>query len=271
VTDGLFETATDREAMERAAAAAAPVAVERADLAMVNTLEPVLREPMYRLLSSLADNKYVLGRRYAEWCTGAPMLESAVAAAAMAQDELGHARSFYPVLRGFESSSVNMEEKGWQTRPTSAMRCLDQRFGGWVDFVATNVVVDSALSTLLASATESAYEPLRQRARKIVQEEAAHWVHGNGWLRRLAREGGEPDLQRALTDVWDDAFTWFGQADDPTLAPLVSAGLLAEGPNALRGRLTARLSPVLDQAGLSSLVQRPLPWERWDPTARRLG
>ena len=73
---------------------------------------------MFALLSSLADNKYVLGRRYAEWCTGAPMLESAVAAAAMAQDELGHARSFYPLLRGFPAGRdlVPMEEKGWQQR-----------------------------------------------------------------------------------------------------------------------------------------------------------
>ena len=100
-TPGLFETAADPDALDRAVAAAAPVAVERADLAMVNALDPSLREPVFGLLSSLADNKYMLGRRYAEWCTGAPMLESAVAAAAMAQDELGHARSFYPLLRGF--------------------------------------------------------------------------------------------------------------------------------------------------------------------------
>ena len=84
-----------------------------------------LREPMFALLRSLADNKYVLGRRYAEWCTGAPMLESAVAAAAMAQDELGHARSFYPLLRGFPNGKnvTQMEDKGWQQRSTSAMAC----------------------------------------------------------------------------------------------------------------------------------------------------
>lgn len=268
MNDKLFEAAADAEATAKAVTAAAPSAVERVE---VDALPSELRPAMCGLLSTLADNKYLLGRRYAEWCTGAPMLESAVAAAAMAQDELGHARSFYPVLRGFQPSTVNMEHKGWQTRPTSAMRCLDERFGGWVDFVAANVVVDTALTTLLASATESAYEPLRQRARKIVQEEAAHWVHGNGWLRRLAREGGQAGLERALGHVWDDALTWFGQPDDPTLAPLVSAGLLAEGPDALRARLTAKLSPVLDQAGLGSLVQRSLPWDRWDPVARRLG
>src|SRR5437763_7636075 len=127
---GVFETASDQEAVERAAQAAAPVT---ATVETIGAMEPGVRAALYRLLSSLADNKYLLGRRYAEWCTGAPMLESAVAAAAMAQDELGHARSFYPLLRGFSSGRdiPQMEDKGWQQRPTSAMRCLDARFGAW--------------------------------------------------------------------------------------------------------------------------------------------
>ena len=54
---------------------------------------------MASLVSSLADNKAALGRRYGEWAISAPTLESAVAAAAMAQDELGHSRSTYPVLK----------------------------------------------------------------------------------------------------------------------------------------------------------------------------
>ena len=50
---------------------------------------------MISLVGSLADNKSALGRRYGEWAVSAPTIESAVAAAAMAQDELGHARSIY--------------------------------------------------------------------------------------------------------------------------------------------------------------------------------
>jgi len=269
VTDGLFETATDREAMERAAAAAAPVAIER-DQSMVHTLAPAVREPMYALLSSLADNKYVLGRRYAEWCTGAPMLESAVAAAAMAQDELGHARSFYPLLRGFLQpggrDTTQMEEKGWQQRPTSAMRCLDQPFATWADFIAANLLLDAALTTLLVAAVDSSYEPLRQRARKIEQEESAHAVHAASWLRRIGRSA-EPHLAAC----WDDAFTWFGQPDDAVLEPLSVAGVLSAGPEALRRSLRARLEPVLDEVGLAQpLLARELPWDRWDAAARRL-
>jgi len=52
---------------------------------------------LFAVLSSLADNKQAIGRRYAYWCNGAPALEAAVAAAAMTQDELGHARTLYPL------------------------------------------------------------------------------------------------------------------------------------------------------------------------------
>ena len=103
VSSGVFESPTDREAMEQAARSVTAT-IEQVDT--VDGMDPATRAALYGLLSSLADNKYVLGRRYAEWCTGAPMLESAVAAAAMAQDELGHARSFYPLLRSFPESTA---------------------------------------------------------------------------------------------------------------------------------------------------------------------
>ena len=243
---GLFQAATDQEALERAAAAAAPTAVERADLGMVHTLESSLVEPMYALLTSLADNKYMLGRRYAEWCTGAPMLESAVAAAAMAQDELGHARSFYPLLRSFpfDPGNVAMEEKGWQKRQTSPMPCLATPFETWTDFIAANLVVDTAMTVLLSSAVDSPYEPLRQRARKIRQEEVGHWVHATGWVRRLDHAA----LAAATDRVSPDAYAWLGREDDSVVAALASAGLLADGPDALRTKLGLRVVGSLDHS-----------------------
>jgi phenylacetate-CoA oxygenase PaaI subunit len=216
----------------------------------------------------VADNKYLLGRRYAEWCTGAPKLESAVAAAAMAQDELGHARSFYPVLRGFGSAdAATMEEKGWQERSTDAVAYLDRGFEHWSDFIAANVVLDTAFTTLFEAAVDSKYEPLRQRARKIVQEESAHWVHGSGWLRRLIEQA---TMRPSLEAVWDHALIWFGQDDDAVLAPLTAAGLLSASPDALRERLTTRLRPLLEETGTAALLKRRLPWRHWDAGRRRL-
>src|SRR5258706_2241048 len=92
---------------------------------------------VFALIARLADNKYFLGRRYAEWCSSAPTLESSVAAAAMAQDELGHARALYPVLRALAP------EAGPEIDPETRHRFhnpafLDDSFGGWQEFVAAN-------------------------------------------------------------------------------------------------------------------------------------
>src|ERR1700747_1568300 len=98
-------------------------------------LSPAAREAVYGLLARLADNKNFLGKHYAEWCAGAPTLESAVAAAAMAQDELGHARALYPLLRTLDPSAG--DENAPETRSRFVnVAALDQPFAGWEDFVA---------------------------------------------------------------------------------------------------------------------------------------
>src|SRR5690242_6961554 len=94
---------------------------------------PTGREAVFGLIARLADNKYLLGRRYAEWCSSAPTLESSVAAAAMAQDELGHARALYPLLRSLASEAS--PELDPETRAHfHNLSCLDRPFSGWPDF-----------------------------------------------------------------------------------------------------------------------------------------
>ncbi|MEA2254994.1 MAG: hypothetical protein QOG35_1039, partial [Solirubrobacteraceae bacterium] len=123
---------------------------------------------MASLVASLADNKAALGHRYGEWAVSAPTLESAVAAAAMAQDELGHARSTYPVIKQLDPDGG--EEHGGDRR----LALLDGELPDWSAFVAANLVVDGVLSTFVAACRDSSIEPLAQRARKILQEEGSH-------------------------------------------------------------------------------------------------
>lgn len=267
-------TEVENEAQRLALQAVAAASQDRPDLAMAHTLAPEIRPLVYTLIRSLADNKLMLARRYAEWCTGSPQLESSVAAASMTQDELGHARSFYPLLRGFPEGSAEqaraMEERGWQTHPTSAIAGMDATFDSWSGFVAANFLVDSAFTTFFEAAIGSPYEPLGQRARKIVQEEQPHWIHAEGWLRRLADSGNRALLERNLHDLWPHAATWFGLPDDAVLAGLQRGGIIAAGPGDLRERLRERLTPALQSAGLQDVLQDDLPWPRWNPAARRL-
>src|SRR2546421_10626892 len=92
---------------------------------------------MISLIGSLADTKAALGRRYGEWAVSAPTIESAVAAAAMAQDELGHARSTYPVLAKL---GVARHEDGLDAGHPMAV--IAHELPDWASFIAANLVVD---------------------------------------------------------------------------------------------------------------------------------
>jgi phenylacetate-CoA oxygenase PaaI subunit len=201
------------------------------------------------LVAALADNKYFLGRRYAEWCSSAPSLESAVAAAAMAQDEIGHARSLYPMLEDLAGASD-------QTQPETrthflTVPSLREHFQSWTDFVAANFLFDTALSVLLEAATDSSLGGLAQRARRMIEEERLHWLHGEGWTRRLSQEG--PTVRQALSQSFArislDALQWFDVAADQ----LVAQGTLSAGSADLRERYRARVNPILEGANLALL------------------
>lgn len=248
----------------------------------------VNNEALFAVLSSLADNKQAIGRRYAYWCNGAPALEAAVAAAAMTQDELGHARTLYPLLEDFLQAETDPAQVEPMTRTLRYhLAVLDKDFAGWCDFVATNFLVDAALTTFFAAAHNSSYEPLRTRARKIVQEEQIHQVHAQGWMRRLASTGGavRKTLQASLARFWDETLCWFGPPDDAAMLRLLSEGIIDADPDELRVRLLASIMPVLNDQAIvvptrfNTEVQRweltePLPWStserHWDAAARRL-
>ncbi len=202
-----------------------------------------------RLVAALADNKCSLGRRYAEWCTGAPALESAVAAASMAQDEIGHARSLYPLLAELSSES-DQSEPETRTRFTN-VAFLNQPFEEWTDFVAANFVFDTAVTILLEGACDSTLTSLAQRARRMVEEERLHWLHGEGWLRRLARERGElrRHLQASIDRAVPGSLSIFAVAEDA----LVEEKILTQGEQTMNARFRERIGPVLRAADLNPL------------------
>lgn len=240
---------------------------------------------LFAVLSSLADNKLAIGRRYAYWCNGAPALEAAVAAAAMTQDELGHARTLYPLLADFIQAADDPSQVEPMTRTLHySLAFLDQDFQGWSDFVATNFLFDTALTTFFEAAQNSTYDPLRQRARKIVQEERVHSMHAEGWVRRLARAGGavRATLLSSLTRLWDETLCWFGPQDDPTMERLYGEGIIDATPDELRSRFLQTVMPILrsvdiempvsfDSARKRWLPAQALPWQGWNAIARRLG
>jgi len=199
---------------------------------------------MVTLISSYADNKGALGRRYGEWAVSGPTVEAAVAAAAMAQDELGHARSTYPVLAKLGHARA---EDGLDT--SHALPMLRDELPDWASMIAANLVIDGILTTWIASARDSSIEPLAQRARKILQEEGAHKVHAESWAKRICRSADRDLLLQRIGEAWEQAADWPGPDDDPGYAEAVAAGMLACGPDELRRQVRDWLTALLAREG----------------------
>jgi 1,2-phenylacetyl-CoA epoxidase catalytic subunit len=221
---------------------------------------------MISLIGSLADNKSALGRRYGEWAVSAPTIESAVAAAAMAQDELGHARSTYPVLAKL---GVQRSDEGLDAGNPLAV--IGAALPDWASVIAANLVVDGILTTWVASARDSSIEPLAQRARKILQEEGAHRVHAEAWLKRLCATGGADRdlLLRRIEEMWNAASRWPGPDDHPGYRAAVGEGMVGEGPERIRTRVRDWLVARVDAAGAQVPLADPADWSDWDERTRR--
>ncbi len=221
---------------------------------------------MVSLIGSLADNKSALGRRYGEWAVSAPTIESAVAAAAMAQDELGHARSTYPVLAKL---GVERTDEGLDTG--HPLGVIAAELPDWASVIAANLVVDGILTTWVASARDSSLEPLAQRARKILQEEGAHRVHAEAWLKRICATGGADRelLLVRIAEMWVQAARWPGPADHPGYRAAISHDMVSEGPEEIRARVRDWLTGRLGAAGAQVALADPEDWSDWDERTRR--
>jgi phenylacetate-CoA oxygenase PaaI subunit len=219
---------------------------------------------MRSLIGSLADNKAALGRRYGEWAVSAPTLESAVAAAAMAQDELGHARSTYPVLKQLGAADPEIDAG-------RRLPILDAELPDWTTFIAVNLVADGVLTAFVEASTDSALEPLAQRARKILQEEGSHRVHAEAWAKRLCRSGEveRTALVSRLESTWAHAGRWLGPGDDPGYAAALEHGMVREDPAAQRARMRTWLAALLRAEGVAISLDDPVDWSGWDPDTRR--
>jgi phenylacetate-CoA oxygenase PaaI subunit len=218
------------------------------------------------MIGSFADNKGALGRRYGEWAVSAPAVEAAVAGAAMAQDELGHARSTYPVL-----DKLGATRRDDALDSGTPLTVLTTELPDWPSMIAANLVIDGILTTWVAGARDSTIEPLAQRAKKILQEEGAHRVHAESWAKRLCRAGGE-DRERLLAHIattWEQAARWPGPDDEPGYRAAMEAGMVATAPDQVREQVRAWLTELLAAEDATVELPDPEDWSGWDPQIRR--
>lgn len=238
----------------------------------VGDLEPSVADAMLKWGMALADTKHRMGRRLSEWVNGAPALEAAVGAAAMTQDELGHARSLFAMLRNLRGAPPELgSETDLDRTEFFNPSFLDTPWTSWMDVIAVNVLLDQALMMMFEAARGSQFGPLGQRAGKVLQEEQFHRVFGKSWLMRLAKSGDAATrrLQDSVDHVWPVALAWIGPDDEAVMASLADAGILTSTASQLRADWQERVTNLLQKAGLS-VPDAQLDWSQWDALRREI-
>lgn len=237
---------------------------------------------LVNLIAVLADTKYFLGRRVSEWSTGAPSLEAAVAAAAIAQEELGHSRAIYPLL----------EELPWPAHPLAlereqdrqrryCVRFLDEFFPSWSHVVAAFALIDTAVNTMFEALVGARYDALASRIRRALEEERFHMGYAESLIRSIVTSpAGAVSLQERVDDLLPEMLCWFGPDGEPGVEVLKAEGVLSTTNEGLRQAYLGRVAPLLFEVGMRLPVRwnlgesrwecDDLPWSQWNPLQRRL-
>jgi phenylacetate-CoA oxygenase PaaI subunit len=199
-------------------------------------LDAEARAALRRLILTLADSKRLMGIRYSDWLLGAPSIETGIAASSMCQDEWGHARLLYAMLKDLGDDPRAAEHERADADYAS-VGPLDAPFPDWAAVIAGMALVDAGLTVALEAFAAGSFEPATTRAPKMIAEEEFHASLAAAWYRRLA--GSTDDEARGLLagatrTMLPAMLAWLGNDDDGARA-LVAAGVTAPGDT-----LTAR-------------------------------
>ncbi|MDT8368689.1 MAG: Phenylacetic acid catabolic protein [Longimicrobiales bacterium] len=217
-----------------------------------------------RRILSLADTKRLLGIRYSDWLLGAPSIEDGIACSGMAQDEWGHARLLYALLKELDEDPAPVEQDREPEAYVNAP-ALDAPPETWEDVVALMYAVDGALTVALEGFGAGSFEVAAGRIPKMLDEERFHRDLAAAWVRRLAAGGeGREALAGAVERILPATLAWLAPADG-VHAGLADAGLDAPAAG-LEARWLERIAPGLEALGLEPPTR---PTGGWDEARAR--
>jgi ring-1,2-phenylacetyl-CoA epoxidase subunit PaaC len=210
------------------------------------TLSAEQKAALKRLILTLADSKRVMGIRYSDWNLGAPSVETGIAMSSMTQDEWGHARLLYAMLKPLGTSPKKAEHDR-ATSEYASISALDEEAPDWAALVAMLTLADRAATVMLESFSRGGFELAATRIPKMLAEEEFHISLGAAWFKRLASTEGEARslLTAASRSMLPALIAWVG-ADDAPMKTLESAGLIGPADE----RLAAYRDAVRDLVAL---------------------
>lgn len=174
------------------------------------------RKSLIVQLTVQADTELMSAPAYWNAARYAPSTNTQVSAHAIIQDELAHANIAYRLL---EDLGVSKEQLVYGREPHEFKHPygFDQPLENWAELVVATAFFDRAGITLLTDVHENtSYGPLKRALVKIGMEETFHLRHGEVWMKRLAKAGGEARemVQRSVDWMFPITVEWFGLPDD---------------------------------------------------------
>jgi ring-1,2-phenylacetyl-CoA epoxidase subunit PaaC len=208
------------------------------------------REAVRTFLLALADDELVLAERYTEWQVRAPTLESDIALANIAQDELGHARLWYELVKdfGYDETDLIWERDPGTFRHSTLVE-LPFAEGDWADPIVRGYLYDVAEDVRLHAIEDSAVAPIRDRVGKVLDEEEYHLEHAHSWLERLvADDDGRERVQAAVDRLFPHALGLFEPAGDE--ATVDALGVRTQSLDSMREEWLTRVEGTLEGMGV---------------------
>ena len=200
-------------------------------------------------LIALGDDELLLGHRDAEWTGHAPIIEEDIAFSNLAQDELGHALTWYTLAH--EAGGPDPDRLAF-FRGEGEFRnatLVELPRGDWAFTVLRQYLFDAAEQVRYAALRQSAWRPIADAAAKLIGEERYHILHSRGWVQRLgdATEESRRRMQAALELAWPHALGLFEPTDGERA--LVAQGV-KPAEEALCDQWFTQVKPVLEGATL---------------------
>jgi ring-1,2-phenylacetyl-CoA epoxidase subunit PaaC len=216
----------------------------------IESLPRLTREGVANLLYSLADDELILGHCDLTWSGDLPIDRASEILAAMALDELEHARLYYDFLHemGEPEPAALIGGRGPRELRCASLVCLP--VADWASGVLRQFLFDASEMVRLSALTMSSLLPLARAAVKTRSEEMRHMGHTRSWVIRLGGSGDDARraMQSALDTLYPHALGVFEPTEyDETLA--LNGVIPTE--EELQPQWESAVAPVLADAGLS--------------------
>lgn len=173
------------------------------------------KKALIQIMLVSADTELMSAPAYYMAACKAPSINTRLSAFAIIQDEMGHAHIGFRLL---EDLGLDKEHLVYGRKPHEFKNPygFDQSLDSWIELVIANAFFDRAGIILLGDIYKhTSYGPWRRALAKVDKEELFHLRHGEVWMERLCKAGGQAkaEIQRAVDWMFPMGAEWFGLPD----------------------------------------------------------